>query len=502
MIFRRSLPGALLLLASCGGSAPPTSGPAGPTDAPLPDRIRAIIDQPPVNQVHWGILVVDPATDEVLVDFNAHRKFVPASNQKILVTAAGLSLLGPEYRWGVPLYTTGARSGETLAGDLVLHGNGDPTLGEPFHDAGAEALEALADEIAAAGVREVQGALVVDVSRFDSTSVPGSWMQQNLPWSYSATGGGFVLNQGEVRVGIHPGATPGDPVEVNWAPMGTEEFVTSDLTTLHADSSDTLQADYLPESRRLVLRGGWPAADPDSLDLAMRDPIRQSASALLRALEARGMEFERGLRIAWTPESTVGGGCPAGSMPVCPGAKEIARLDTPPMAEVVPAILEPSQNWMTDQLLMTLGREFESEGSRRAGFRVLGDFLTGIVGADSLDFFFQDGSGMSAYNLVTPRGVVAILDYMDGSEHGALYRDAMAEPMEPGSTLRARMDGLQGQIYAKTGTINHVNSLSGYAVTSSGRRLTFSILSNGSGLRSSTVRQAIDAVAGEIARTP
>jgi D-alanyl-D-alanine carboxypeptidase/D-alanyl-D-alanine-endopeptidase (penicillin-binding protein 4) len=169
------------------------------------------------------------------------------------------------------------------------------------------------------------------------------------------------------------------------------------------------------------------------------------------------------------------------------------------MAEIVPAILEPSQNWMTEQLVHTLGAERGTEGSWEEGFRVKQEFFTDSVGVDSLDLRYRDGSGLSAYNLVTPRALVEILGYMRTTENGPLYRSAMAEPGEEG-TLRRRLPELEGRVFAKTGTITWVNSLSGYLVTDGGRELIFSILSNGSGLSSSVVRRGIDEIVEAAAR--
>ena len=89
-------------------------------------------------------------------------------------------------------------------------------------------------------------------------------------------------------------------------------------------------------------------------------------------------------------------------------------------------------------------------------------FLIEDVGVDSLDVAPRDGSGLSAYNLVTPRAVVAVLSHMGSGPLAEVYRDALADPGEEGSTLEERLLDLDGSLFAKTGTISNVNSLSGY----------------------------------------
>ncbi len=155
---------------------------------------------------------------------------------------------------------------------------------------------------------------------------------------------------------------------------------------------------------------------------------------------------------------------------------------------------------MTEQLVRALGAHFGDEGSWREGIDVVRAFLVDEVGVDSLDIAPRDGSGLSAYNLVTPRAVVRILRYMHAGPYAAEYRTAMAEPAEEDSTLERRLEHLEGRLFAKTGTISYVNSLSGHLVRDGGREVVFSILTNGSGLPSSQVRGAIDEIVSILAR--
>jgi D-alanyl-D-alanine carboxypeptidase/D-alanyl-D-alanine-endopeptidase (penicillin-binding protein 4) len=155
---------------------------------------------------------------------------------------------------------------------------------------------------------------------------------------------------------------------------------------------------------------------------------------------------------------------------------------------------------MTEQLIRTLGAELGEEGSWDEGVDVIRTFLTEEVGIDSLDVAPRDGSGLSAYNLVTPRALVSILSFMRHSENWDVFKEALASPGEEDSTLEHRLLDLEGRVFAKTGTISNVNSLSGYLVREDGSEVIFSVLSNGSGLPASIVRAAIDDVVRDLAR--
>ncbi|HSJ13055.1 MAG TPA: D-alanyl-D-alanine carboxypeptidase/D-alanyl-D-alanine-endopeptidase, partial [Longimicrobiales bacterium] len=180
--------------------------------------------------------------------------------------------------------------------------------------------------------------------------------------------------------------------------------------------------------------------------------------------------------------------------------RTIAALASPPLAEIVPAILQPSQNWIAEHVLKTLGAERGTEGSWSGGLAVERRYLSDVVGIDSLAFNLRDGSGLAAQNLLTPAATVTLLDHVRAAPWRTQFAAALAAPGMTGSTLENRLAPLAGRLVAKTGTIANVNALSGYLTTDSGRELTFSILSNGSGLPSATVRAAMDSVVRLVAR--
>lgn len=462
--------------------------------------VEETLRRPPIDQIHVGVLAVDAASGQALMDHNGHRKFVPASNQKLLVTATALSLLGPEHRFRTEVWATGSIEDGSLDGDLVLVPSGDPSMSDRFWASGTEALDALADSVRRTGLRYVAGSAFVDAAAWDSTTVGPTWEVEDLRFSYGSTGGAFAIDEGRVEGVVRSGAEIGALAEVDWVPLGTNDFVRSSVRTVEADSSTRIRPSYLPESRTIVLEGTVAHGAVDTLSFAARDPVRQAAAAWWRALDRAGVTAEDGWEVGWRKGESVGRGCRSAMLGECGSARLIAVLESPPLSELVAGILEPSQNWMTEQLVRALGAHFGDEGSWREGIDVVTTFLVDEVGVDSLDVAPRDGSGLSAYNLVTPRAVVRILRHMHEGPYAAEYRTAMAEPAEEDSTLERRLEHLEGRLFAKTGTISNVNSLSGYLVRDDGREVVFSILTNGSGLPSSQVRSAIDEIVSILAR--
>jgi D-alanyl-D-alanine carboxypeptidase/D-alanyl-D-alanine-endopeptidase (penicillin-binding protein 4) len=331
--------------------------------------------------------------------------------------------------------------------------------------------------------------------------VPPTREVDDLVFGYGATGGAFAIDEGEVRVIVRGGTRPGSPAEVESSPTGGEGRLYARVETAPADSSTRVTARHFPESRRLVIEGHVRVGAVDTLAFAQRDPVRWASAELAAALARAGVQVRGGWSVQWTRGDS--------SDPRHPSARAtagtlVAALESPPLSEIVAEALGPSQNWLAEQLLYTLGAEVsadpEANGSSSDGLDVLRSFLFDEIGIEATDVRPRDGSGLSAYNLVTPRALARTLLYMDARPDGRAYRRALAEPLEPDSTLEDRLAGLEGRLFAKTGSISNVNTLSGFVVGTGGRDVVFSILTNATGASADEVRDAIDAIVRVLAR--
>lgn len=541
------------------------TAPTTPRALTLPEVVDSVATTPPLDRTHWGVEVYDPATGRTLVDRNAERHFVPASNMKLVVTAVALAELGPEHRYRTELVALGDPTAEAARALLVL-GRGDPTLSARYHATDTAPLEMLADSLAAYGVHRIAGDLIIDASYFQGPSVHPSWESGDLPWGYAAPTSAFAIGEGAVRVVLEPGAAAGEPAAATLlAPAGTlalvNELVTDTLGanrdlavrqraaqrrpqfarpgTLRRDSlraghgrtraherdhyrrhrrhhrarqqrdqpiQDRRRRPPVAGARAVHDRGrGWGAPDTlivtgtlpldakvDTITLAVPDPTHYSALAFATVLRDRGVAVDGRVRVLHDVDSVA---------TLLAGTNEVARIgwESPPLSEIVAGTLQPSQNWIAEQLLKTLGAELEGEGSWAAGLDVERRHLFDVVGLDSAAVVLRDGSGLSVQNLLTPRAVVQLLDHARDQPWGEAYRVALPWPGGEG-TLEERMPGLETNVRAKTGTVVHVNSLSGYAWTRDGHMLIFSILSNASGRPAAGVRRAIDRITHAIVR--
>ncbi|HKJ03513.1 MAG TPA: D-alanyl-D-alanine carboxypeptidase/D-alanyl-D-alanine-endopeptidase [Longimicrobiales bacterium] len=484
----------------------------------------SILVTPPLDRGHIGIEVYDPATGRILYGHDNERRFVPASNQKLWPTTTALHELGPDFRYRTPVLGVGFDATTGAARALVAVGRGDPTWSERFYppdpvvlDAQGDTvavprdpersyrrdlavLDSLADSVAAAGVTHITGDLIIDATYFDGELVPGTWTFGNMNGTSAPPTGAFVVGEGVFRVRLAPGVAVGsDATVVPMAPAGVVPLLNGVITTAEG-SPDRVTDRRGPWSDTLRLGGSTAlGSDPETLRFPMTDPVRFAADAFAQALRARGVTIDGTVRVVHDSveaEALRRGVLPGLTSPL--PAREVATWTSPPLSEIVHNILAPSQNWIAEQLLRTLGAERGERGGWREGIAVETDFLFDTVGIDPAALRLQDGSGMSHQNLVTPHAVVQLLDYARTASWGPVFRDALATPGMRG-TLERRLPRLVGRLSGKTGTLSSVNALSGYVRTQDGRELIFSILSNASGLGSGPVVAAIDRMVDALA---
>jgi serine-type D-Ala-D-Ala carboxypeptidase/endopeptidase (penicillin-binding protein 4) len=480
-----------LAVAGCGPAMPPGSVTPRPRLASLVD---SILTTPPLHRTHWGILVHDPAAGATLLENEAERHFIPASNTKLVVAAVALGELGPAFRYETRLLAAPGPA-DTVASGLLLVATGDPTLSSRFGPDDFAALDSLAAAAAAAGIRHVAGDLVVDASRFDDERVRGVWEVGDLPFGYAAPVGAFAIAEGTFRLVRSPGAAVGAPATVEVIGGGELQPVRANVVTDTAGAPTRWQVDYLARRDTVYITGRIPLGDaPDTVRLAVTDPPAYAARALAAAFGRHGITLGGMIRVVADSAAAADARARAENYRIA------AIRRSAPMSDIVAAILQPSQNWIAEQVLKTLGAERQGRGSWEAGLDVERAYLTRVVGLDSLAFSLRDASGLSAQNLLTPAAIVRILEHARMAPWGGDFRRALAAPGLQGTTLSSRLEGLEGRVQAKTGTISNVATLSGFVTTDSGRELIFSIMTNGTGLPSGTVRRAIDRILMELAR--
>ena len=475
------------------------AGPTAAQQSQLPARVASIIDRKPLDRAHWAIHVVDAATGAALIEHNADRLFIPASNAKLVVAAAAAHYLEPAFRYSTTLETSGDIADGVLRGDLIIRGTGDPTISGRYEDDMLDIWEALADSLRVRGIRRIDGGIIADESHWDSDYVRPDWEIYDLLWWYAAPVGALGFNDNAIDFTIAPGAV-GAPALITWRPETDYVAFLNRTTTVAAGSPSTLDFTRIAGTDTVVAYGSIAAdAARHTEYFAVDDPGRYTATAFRDVLERSGIAVAgRSVRVIRGDSSTgVPGGRGSATIDAAAAGDRGSRRvlvthRSVPLPQLIAPVLQTSQNWFAEQLLKTIGREAGGEGSWSRGLELERRFLVDVVGIDSATFRLRDASGLSAGNLITPRTLVHLLAYMQRTPRLAPALAAL--PVAGGATgsMRRRLEDLRGRVTAKTGSINNVDSLSGFLTADSGRRVIFAIIANNSGRSSTAMRPVLD----------
>jgi D-alanyl-D-alanine carboxypeptidase/D-alanyl-D-alanine-endopeptidase (penicillin-binding protein 4) len=490
----------VLVVAACAPPRPP----AGVFVAPSPMRLtraalRATLDSiaasPDFRNAHWGMLILDPVSAETLYSRNAGKLLMPASNMKIATGATGLALLGPDYRYRTAVVARGPVRDGALDGDLAVVGRGDPSVSDHMRRDAMQPLRDLADSVIARGVRRVRGTVVAAGDAFPDAPLGFGWAWDDLDYPYAAGVDELLFNEGFSRLIVRSGERVGETPTVTTAPARTYPRVRVTAMTVAPPTPPESPVDSTRPKPALsfasdttqgavVVSGEIIAGDTAVLEVAHRDPPGAYLAAFVEALRERGVTVDSAADVR--RDSTV-------------AADTLVVMISPPLGEILPALEKPSQNQIAEALLKTLGLERAGAGTADSGRRVVERQLV-EWGADTTGFVVRDGSGLSRHNYLAPETIVRVLDAMRRHPSFSVFYDALPIAGVDG-TIRTRMTGTpaEGNVRAKTGTIDKARALSGYVTTADGRLLVFSLVANNFTVRARDVDRAVDGFLARLA---
>ncbi|WP_017721025.1 D-alanyl-D-alanine carboxypeptidase/D-alanyl-D-alanine endopeptidase [Kamptonema formosum] len=446
--------------------------------AQLGAAIDAVANRPQFQRSRWGILVetLSPTGSRTLYSREGSRYFIPASNAKLLTTAAALEKLGPQFRIRTSVYGTPPRGGTV---SLRVVGRGDPSLTD------AE-LATLAQQLKSRGVTQVDR-LIADDGYFQGEPVHPNWEWEDVQAGYGAPVSSLILNENAINLTLAP-QNPGQPLGVIWenpreavgwrvenrsrtVGQNDEEFV---------DVGRDLNGPVLRVSGQL--RAG---SEPEPVAVAITNPAENFLAHFRQALEAEGIAVAR---------TAV-----ARNSPIA-GEAELAAVESPPLSELLEETNQESNNLYAEVLLRSLAAGPASGETLAAGLEVLKATLTRL-GVSPDGYVPEDGSGLSRQNMTSPEALVQTLRAMASSPRAAIFRASLPVAGVSGSLKnRFRDTAAQGTVLAKTGTVGGVSALSGYVTPPDYPPLVFSIVVNQSNQSPATQRQAIDQIVLLLAR--
>ncbi len=466
----------------------------------LAERIQKIVERPEFAHANFGIEFVSLDTGKVVYALNEHKLFTPASTTKLLTEGTLLAKLGADYRFHTRIYRTGpVDSKGRLKGDLILVASGDPNLSsrvqpdgtlafmDEDHSYGGPAvagdplavIHQLARDVAAKGIRRIDGRVLVDASLFPDGEREGGT---------DVVLSSIMVNDNVIDLMAKPGAKAGDAAEFDSSPKTGYVRFLSRLTTGPAESKPSFGAPEVtanPDGTIAVtLTGSLPADGRPALwPFAVPSPTQFAETVFREAIVAAGVKIKgradgpRPGFAAYTRFYTA--------------ENQVAEHVSPPLSEEIKVTLKVSQNLHAGVGPYLLGALVAKKpvDTELAGFGIEREFLQ----AAKLDLSGAsqgDGAGVDWADLFTPDFMCRYLAYWTTRPDFPVFFAALPILGKDGTLAKIQTDAPgAGHVHAKTGTFGaedklgggrmlNVKGLAGYVTTARGERLVFTLYVN------------------------
>lgn len=426
------------------------------------NRLNILLNKPEYRNATVGIQVSDIVSDENIFSLNANRLLIPASTMKLVTTASALEILGADYLFKTILaYSGKIEKNGILNGDLLVKGGADPALGsEYFKDYYFEFLKNWAKQIKAAGIRKVNGNLVLDGSIYDSEKVPATWIWEDLGNYYGAGANAFTVYDNLFRITFQSSVKAGDPTKIIATYPLIEGINIRNEVLSSEKNSDNAYVFGSPLDKSRVVRGTIPAnRTAFTIKAAIPNPEEILATDFQNALANEGIFFSGKISFAQAGHKK---------------NQTVFIQESPTLAEIAKVLNHESVNLFAEHFLKQIAVEKEGAGNRGKAIDLVCNYWKG-KGLQIEEIFMEDGSGLSHFNAVSPAFFVRLLKYMANNDAfvnslplaGKGTLDRFNPTLFSGNTLRA-----------KSGSMTRVRCYAGYLNTDKGNKLAFSIMFN------------------------
>jgi D-alanyl-D-alanine carboxypeptidase/D-alanyl-D-alanine-endopeptidase (penicillin-binding protein 4) len=403
-------------------------------------NINKMFTDPVLRNANWGFVVYDTKTGKIVTSYNENAPLVPASTTKLLTTETAFSLLGTKYRWNTQLEYSGSLDAEgVLTGNLYIVGSGDPSLGGNRGGAASygQIVTQYMDAIRDKGIKKITGDIIIQTAIFKENKVT---LPENIVWLeqanyYLPVGTTKDINPRNEKMIVSQSNNPFNQVK--------KYFYVSPYTNkmVYAD----------------LYEGAWvttKVADPPAfLANKLRESLVKNKIAITGKVTPKIVDRD-------------------------PEPREVlSNYKSPSLAEIVAYTNQRSDNGYAEAILKSNGFMKLGDQTTESGRIVVTDHLK-ATNFDIVGLNYMDGSGLSKAHTVTPISQVKFLTAMTKSPYYKEYLDSLPIAGQTGTLKHMFLVNSNGQIFAKTGTLNHVKCLAGYIKTRSNRTLAFSLLIN------------------------
>ena len=442
------------------------SAPAG-LDSATRSAISAKLDKAEGKRGTAGCVIVDLDTGETLLSRNADNALTPASNMKLVTTITALSQLGSDFEFTTRILGNGNVEGGALKGSLCIIGGGDPNISGRFHNDDPLALfKDWAAQLKKAGITNVTGDLEYDSTLFGGEAFCDGWPQdsQYIQW-YCAEVSALAFNDNCIGIRVVP-TSAGKPAKVEVTPETSYVTIVNETTTAPGKKGAEIGIVRPRDGNTITVKGKVyeQATWGYYTDVTIHDPAAYAATVLKETLAKEGVSVQGTIKpVTLTNEDVK--------------QRKLLVEHKAPLLEALKPILTNSQNLHAEMLFRQLGLRYSGKGTFKTGRAAVEAFLSEQkLLTDGIHI--EDGSGLARDNRITCNLLVKLLKRVAAGDHFDAFQAALAVGGETG-TLEKRLtdSSVQGKVFAKTGYINGVRSLSGFLFTDK-RRYAFSMLMN------------------------
>lgn len=419
------------------------------------DRILATY----AADVSYGILVKSLDTGTILYQKNADRYLMPASTLKVFTAISSLTYLGPDYQFDTKITTQNPQLvNGVLHGDVYFQFDGDPTLTK-------QNLEQMVSDLAAQGIRSIQGNIYLDDYVFDQDPYGRGWMWDELNSCYAAPTYGIALNKNCLWLQVRPTVNGQPPIATMLNEQPYSVTIKNYTLTKAASSYCPLQLHVNDDNEYFLSGCVNPKFGVSNFHVAIKN-TRLYTRNLINFLLAKYQIKTIG-KIAFKVSE--------------PNSFVLVSHKSLPLSQLVHVMLKHSDNQIADALYKkTAFYYFNKTASWIDGTKAIHQILTKYAHVNLAKARIYDGAGLSRYNLVSPSQMLTVLSYAyRDPKINQVFINALPKSGLDGSLhWRMGQNGMLGKVRAKTGTMTGVSGLAGYLETASHKNLSFVILFN------------------------
>jgi D-alanyl-D-alanine carboxypeptidase/D-alanyl-D-alanine-endopeptidase (penicillin-binding protein 4) len=427
------------------------------------------IENSRTNDAFWSVIVRD-TTGKILEGYNFEKLVRPASNLKLLTSAAILDELGPGYQFQTNMYGIGQQVDDTWQGDIIIRGVGDPSIsGEFYRDDRFHVFDKFFSALYDRGIRKIDGNLIGNDSFFDQQPYPKGWSWEDLSFYYGVEINALSFNNNAVDLTVYARGNVGEKPQIEWFPFDTDyvNFINDQVIT----PADTEYDEFYrrkPGTNTIVLGSKLPKGYVEKESLSINDAPHFFLDTFKKYLEDGNIELSGGIIVDsksqdWNEQRY----------------RQLAEHVSVPLDSMFAQLNKESDNFYAEMLLKTAAAEhFDAAGSTELGISLVKDFASSMS-MDTTNIELQDASGMAASTLLKTGDLNQLLVEMRNHPHFDVYKKSLPIAGQDGSLEnRFSQSPLKGKLYGKTGYVSGVRSLSGYMEGISGKPLVFTVVTN------------------------